>query len=149
MTNLRRFSVFTSVVFGAAIAAGSTALAQNPPPQPAERTVYLMQQDQSGCNNADVKLGDWSKQKGTVWVARGSDGMTRVKIGFTGTPDTTYHFFLKCVRLLGNIKTEDEGEAHASFEFPTSSVGDDYGFDMYPEGAPSGNKFQSIQVNFR
>jgi hypothetical protein len=147
MTTLCRFSSLL-IVLAAAVPAG-VALAQNPPPRPAERTVYLMQQDQSGCNNADVQVGDWSRQKGTVWVARGSDGMTRVKVGFTGTPNTSYHFFLKCVRKLGDIKTEDEGEAQASFEFPTSATGDDYGFDMYPEGAPSGNKYQSVQVNFR
>jgi hypothetical protein len=147
MMESHRSSLVAAVLLGAAIVPGR-AFAQDPPPRPAERLVYLMQQDQSGCNNADVHVGDWSKQKGAVWVTRGSDGTTTVRIGFTGKPNTSYHFFLKCVRLLGDIKTEDEGEAQASFQFPSNAVGDVYGFDMYPEGAPSGDKFQSIQVNF-
>jgi hypothetical protein len=57
--------------------------------------------------------------------------------------------FLKCVRQLGDIKTQDEGTGSATFEFPTSSVGNVFAFDMYPEGAPAGNKFQSVQVHFQ
>jgi hypothetical protein len=66
----------------------------------------------------------------------------------TVSPDTTYHFFLKCVRQLGDIKTGDEGTGFATFTFPTNSVGSAYGFDMYPEGAHPGNKFQSATVKF-
>ena len=42
-------------------------------------------------------------------MARQQDGTTVVKVGMTVKPDTTYHFFLKCVRLLGDIRTDDEG----------------------------------------
>jgi hypothetical protein len=66
----------------------------------------------------------------------------------TVSPNTTYHFYLKCVRQLGDIKTGDEGTGFATFVFPTSSVGSTYAFDMYPEGAPSGNKFQSVTVSY-
>jgi hypothetical protein len=59
------------------------------------------------------------------------------------------HFFLKCVRPLADITTDDEGVAIASFAFSTNLVGAVYGFDMYPEGAPAGNKFQSAQVSFQ
>jgi hypothetical protein len=150
MTKLRRSPLLLSVLLATATAPASALLAQDAPPRvPAQREVYLIQQDSSGCNNADVKLDDWSRQKGTVLVMRGTDGITRVKVGFTGAANTSFHFFLKCVRLLGDIKTEDEGQAQASFEFPTNSVGDVFGFDMYPEGAPSGRKYQSMQVSFQ
>jgi hypothetical protein len=67
----------------------------------------------------------------------------------TVTPNTTYHFFLKCVRLLGDITTDPEGIGLATFTFQTSDVGSTFAFDMYPEGAPSGNKFQSMTVHFQ
>jgi hypothetical protein len=86
---------------------------------------------------------------GVVTIVRSQDGNTTLKIALTGTPDTTYHFFLKCVRQLGDIKTGDEGTGLASFIFPTNSAGNVYAFDSYPEGAPAGNKFQSAQVNFQ
>jgi hypothetical protein len=85
---------------------------------------------------------------GTLLLSRGNDGNTTVKVAITVSPDTTYHFFLKCVRQLGDIATGDEGTGAASFTFSTDSVGSTYGFDMYPEGAPPGNKFQSATVKF-
>jgi hypothetical protein len=44
-------------------------------------------------------------------VVRGHDRKTSVKVAITAPPDTTYHFFLKCVRILGNVKIDDEGIA--------------------------------------
>jgi hypothetical protein len=52
------------------------------------------------------------------------------------------------VRQLGDIITGDEGVGTASFTFPTNSASATYAFDMYPEGAPPGNKFQSATVSF-
>ena len=63
-------------------------------------------------------------------------------------PDTTYHFFLKCVRRLSDITTGDEGTRFGSFTFQTSEVGATYDFDMYPSGPPLGNKFQSFTAKF-
>ena len=63
-------------------------------------------------------------------------------------PSTTYHLYLKCVRALGDIKTDEEGYGSATFAFQTASVGHVYAFDMYPDGAPSGNKYQSLTVSF-
>ena len=85
---------------------------------------------------------------GTAYILRGSDGKTSVKIGITAKPNTTYHVFLKCVRHLGDIKTWDEGEGEATFTFDTNETGNVYAFDMYPEGAPPGNKYQSVQVKY-
>jgi hypothetical protein len=112
------------------------------------REVYLVRQDQSDCTNTTVPGGDSSNIGGTLLLLRGNDGNTTVKIAMTVSPNTTYHFYLKCIRQLGDIKTGDEGTGFATFTFPTSSVGSTFAFDMYPEGAPLGNKFQSATVNF-
>lgn len=109
--------------------------------------VSLVLQDFSDCTNSDVS--DKNGEQGQVAVVRNGDGTTSVKIAMTVKPDTTYHFFLKCVRQLGDIKTDDEGIGEALFTFPTNSVGQVFAFDMYPEGAPSGNKYQSVQVKFQ
>ena len=106
----------------------------------------LVRQDFSDCQNGNVSGGGLIG--GTVWVVRGSDGTTKVKVGITGTPDTTYHFFLKCVRILGDIKTYEEGVGKAEFSFSTNETGNVFAFDVYPEGAPPGNKFQSVQVKY-
>jgi hypothetical protein len=120
-----------------------------PPPLGPTVEVSLIRQDQSDCTNANVNANDPSLIGGTAWVVRQPNGTTSVKVGITAKPNTKYQFFLKCVKQLGDITTQDEGEAVGLFEFPTDAVGSVYGFDMYPEGAPSGNKYQSIQVKFQ
>jgi len=120
-----------------------------PPPKPNELQVYLVRQDSSDCLNANVPSGDTPLVGGNLWLVRQANGNTDVKVALTASPNTTYHFYLKCVRQLGDIKTDDDGEAVASFSFPTKDVGNTYGFDSYPDGAPAGNKFQSAQVKFQ
>lgn len=115
---------------------------------PNVREASMVRQDVSDCTNSNVRDAEPSPPGGTVEVVRGLDGITRVKLGITASPKTTYHFFLKCIRHLGDITTQEEGEAYATFEFPTSATGNVFAFDMYPEGAPAGNKFQSVQVKF-
>lgn len=106
----------------------------------------LVRQDQSDCTNSNVSANDPDKDRGIVIVNRLSDGTTQVKVGMTVRPNTTYHFFLKCVRELGTIVTDDEGEGHAAFSFRTGEVGNVYGFDMYPTGPGLIDKYQSVQV---
>jgi hypothetical protein len=113
------------------------------------RTVSLVLQDFSDCSNGNVNDQNEILARGRVAVVRNSDGTTSVKIAMTVQPDTTYHFFLKCVTQIGDIKTDDEGTAEALFTFPTNSAGAVFAFDMYPEGAPLENKYQSVQVNFQ
>ena len=110
------------------------------------QSVPLVRQDFSDCTNSTVNAG--VEPAGTISLVRNSDGTTAVKIGMTVAPDTTYYFYLKCVRQLGDIKTDDEGIGVAVFSFPTNSVGNVYAFDLYPQGAPAGNKFQSVTVKF-
>ena len=153
---LTRASSALRIVIPAAtlLSAASAALAQPNAPPPRmlpgsgpEVQVELVRQDFSDCTNSNVKSAP-ETFGGTAWVARNSDGTTTVKVAITGTPNTTYHFFLKCVRILGDVKTYDEGEGSGLFTFPSNQVGNVFAFDMYPEGAPAGNKFQSVQVKF-
>ena len=140
------------VVVIAAIASNLSALAQIPVPRPStsnQRQVYLVQRDQADCTGSDVPNVNSPLVAGNVSVTRLDDGNTGVKVAITAKPNTTYHFFLKCVRQLTDITTDDEGVANVSLVFPTNLVGAVYGFDMYPESAAAGNKYQSAQISFR
>jgi hypothetical protein len=110
--------------------------------------VDLIRQDFSDCTNSNVTSKDPSLIGGSAVLVREPNGTTQIKVGITAKPDTTYHFFLKCVRQLGDITTGDEGAGTGAFEFATNSTGNIYAFDMYPEGAPPGNRYQSVQVKF-
>jgi hypothetical protein len=146
----RRVILYTAV-WGTIAAALLPALAQLAP-QPSDtnqRQVYLVRKDQSDCTNSDVPNVDSPLVAGNIWVTRLHDGNTSVKVALNAKQNTTYRFFLKCVRPLADITTDDEGVAIASFAFPTNLVGAVYGFDVLPEGAPPGNRFQSAQVSFR
>jgi hypothetical protein len=110
-------------------------------------SVSLVLQDFSDCTNANVKDNGGGAPGGTVNILRNTDGTTSLKIGMSAVPSTTYHFFLKCVRQLGDITTDEDGLGEASFTLPAGAVGQVFAFDSYPEGAPAGNKFQSVQVH--
>jgi hypothetical protein len=147
-------SVRTAVAAAAVITYGATVNAQTPSPWtaasvPNQISVSLIQQDSSDCTNSTVRDDPNRTRGGEVLVTKSPNGTTKVEIGMTVTPNTTYHFFLKCVRELGQIRTDDEGIGLATFEFQTSSAGATFAFDMYPDGAPSGNKFQSMTVTFK
>jgi hypothetical protein len=106
---------------------------------------YLIRQDQADCNNANVNASNPSLIGGTVFVQRQSNGYTTVKVEITGTPNTMYNFYRKCVGQIGTIATQDEGTGFGMFNLQTVS-GSVMAFDMYPNGAPSGNKFQSVPI---
>ncbi len=146
---IRHGTIWAAVA--AALAASLSALAQVAPPpvDPNQRQVYLVRKDTADCTGKDVPNVDSPLVGGNVWVTRLADGNTSVTVAMTAKPSTTYHFFLKCVRQLTDITTDDEGVANVSFAFPTNLVGAVFAFDMYPEGAPAGNKFQSAQVSFQ
>jgi hypothetical protein len=147
----RGVAVFAAISAGAAtmMVATLAALAQTAPSASSnERQVFLVKQDESDCTNTTVPSGESQTVGGVLSLTRDADNNTTVTVAMTVSPDTTYHFFLKCVRQLGDIKTGDEGTGSATFTFPTNSVGSTYAFDMYPEGAPAGNKFQSVTVKF-
>jgi hypothetical protein len=118
------------------------------PQDPNQREVLLVRQDASECSGSDVPNVNSPLVGGNVVVTRLGDGTTSVTVAMTVKPNTTYQFFLKCVRPLGNITTDEEGVANVSFAYPTNSVGSTYSFEMHPEGAPPGNRYQSAQVAF-
>jgi len=118
------------------------------PTLPGGISVSLIRQDSSDCANSTVADDPNRTSGGEVWVTRENNGMTTVQVGMTASPATTYHFYLKCVQQLGDVVTDDDGIGLATFSFPTSAVGSTFAFDMYPEGAPAGNKFQSMTVTF-
>jgi hypothetical protein len=141
----RKSSTLAVILAGAALLFVSELASQAQ--SASTREAFLVRQDQSDCTNTTVPANP-PIVSGTVVLNRGSDGNTTVKVAMTVSPDTTYHFFLKCVRQLGDIKTGDEGTGFGTFTFPTGDSGSTYAFDMYPEGAPAGNKFQSVTVKF-
>jgi hypothetical protein len=143
-------------LFGIAAVLAGTASAQLRSPGMAadsgdDKTlaVGLVPQDQSDCQNSNVVDNGTQTRGGEVRVTRRSNGITTVKVAMTVSPRTRYNFFLKCVRQLGTVTTDDEGVGITSFDFPTNSVGNVYAFDSYPDGAPPGNKFQSEKVSFQ
>jgi hypothetical protein len=112
-----------------------------------QKQVFLVRKDTAECSGSDVPNVDSPLVGGNVVVARLSDGTTRAEVAMTAKPNTTYQS-LKCVRRLGDITTDDEGVAIVSFTYPTNAVGNTYAFEMQPEGAPPGNRYQSAQVAF-
>lgn len=141
-------AILVGLAASAAVSVSALAQFGRVASDPNQKQVYLVRKDQSNCTNSDVPNIDSPLVGGNVWVTRTSDGQTSVKVAMTAKPTTKYHFFLKCVRLLSDIWTDDEGVANVSFAFPTNSAGNVYAFDMYPDGAPPGNKYQSAQIVF-
>jgi hypothetical protein len=111
----------------------------------------LVKQDFSDCTNSTVSPNPPPSQVGgEALVTLRTDGFITVNVRLTKVaPNTTYHLFLKCINLLGDIKTNAAGRGNNTFSIPTGSVGKVFAFDMYPDGAPLGNKYQAIQVNFQ
>ena len=110
----------------------------------------MVKQDFSDCTNSNVRQPpDEAQVGGEAMVTLRGDDQIEVNVRLTKvSPNTTYHLFLKCQTLLGDIKTDSTGRGNSSFMFKTSASGPVFAFDMYPDGAPLGNKYQSIQVNF-
>jgi hypothetical protein len=140
--SLVRGSACVALLCGLAFASGPAA-AQS------LQSVPLVLQDFSDCQNGNVTDPNGLLTRGTVYISRNSDGSIGFKVGITMKPNTTYHFYLKCVRQLGDITTGDEGTGNAIFTIPPNTVGNVFAFDSYPEGAPAGNKLQSMTVRLQ
>jgi len=144
----RTFRYIGLLVCSSVVPASFDLSAQSPPASSNSVQVYLVRQDSSDCINSTISKDDSAVVSGDITVVRSAGGTTDVKVAMTASPDTTYHVFLKCVRQLGDVVTDDEGVGIQIFSFPTDLVGNVFAFDVYPEGAPSGNKFQSVQISF-
>lgn len=143
LKSLTRVSVCAVVLCGLAIV-GDRANAQQ-----ITTSVPLVLQDFSDCQNGNVSDPQGLLTRGTVFINKNSDGSISLKVGLTVQPKTTYHFFLKCVRQLGDVTTGEEGAGEAQFTIPANTVGNVFAFDVYPEGAPVGNKLQSMTVRLQ
>lgn len=110
-----------------------------------------VRQDFSDCSNSDVTTSNPSLVSGFVNVHTEPDGSLIVLSHLrSGTPETAYHVFVKCIGYLGELYTDSSGVGSAVFTIPpgtASGIGPVFAFDMYPDGAPLGDKFQSVRVN--
>jgi len=144
-------SIQYGAISAAVLATSVTALAQavlQPKPDSNEKQVVLVSQDTSDCAGGDVP-DDLLLAGGMLWVTQRTDGNTSVKLAMTGKPNTTYHVAVKCVRPLGDVTTDDDGVANSTFAFPTNLVDPIYSFELTPQPAGAGDKYQSAQVKFR
>jgi len=138
-----RPSVFSAWVIIACLAGATPALAQ---PDNLQGSGDLIRQDFSDCGNSNVTNNNPSLDGGNISVTQTPTGDTTVTVEITrGTPNTTYDFYWKCQRQLGSIRTGSTGSGLGHFEFqaPPNQI---LTFDMYPNGAPAGNKFQSTPI---
>ncbi len=107
--------------------------------------VDLIRQDFSDCVNSNVT--PTSGQVGGFVDVHPDEDQLVIKVNLKhGTPNTKYNIFLKCVKQIGTFTTNDRGVGEAEFRIPKNLVSSVFAFDMYPDGAPSGNKYQSVQV---
>lgn len=108
----------------------------------------LVKRDTSDCTNSDVRSDDPCLIAGNVFLYQEGNLFSPLVTITNGTPNTTYQFFLKCVKQLFSVTTDDRGVGWygGTFHWSESPVGDTFAFDLYPEGAPSGNVYQSTQA---
>jgi len=145
---------YSSIWLGAAMLVATTiaTTAQyivQRPTDPNQREVVLVRQDTSDCSGRDVPNVESPSVSGTIWATRLFDGNTGVKVALTAKPNTTYHVSLKCVRSIGDVKTDDEGIGNLSLVFPTNLAGAEYSFELAPDNAPAGSRYQSSQISFK
>jgi hypothetical protein len=137
-------AVLCAVIVLAAIAGvPGTPLAQ----EQDSRDIPLVRQESSDCSNADV-VEDPTDRSGRLLVYRRPDPRTHVRVNLAMQPNTTYHFYLKCVQFLGDITTQADGFAVADFVFDNSLAGNVFAFELYVEGAEPGERYQSAKVDF-
>lgn len=108
-------------------------------------TVALVRQDEGSCSNDNVRDAGSTFVGGSVTVSRESNTASTAAIRLSGlSPNTSYKIFLKCVRQLGMLRTDEKGNAGRTVDFPTDATGPVYAFEIYPEGEAPGTKLQSL-----
>jgi hypothetical protein len=107
----------------------------------------LVRQDFSDCGNGDVRSDDPTRIGGSILITRNEDGTTKIVVTLKNAAHKTrYDFYWKCVRILGDLTTDVGGGASKTFNLNAGEGGDTFSFDMYPSGAPAGNKYQSVRI---
>lgn len=109
-------------------------------------TVALVRQDEGSCTNENITDSGSAVVGGSVTVARATNESSTAGIRLVGlTPNTHYRIILKCVRQLGTVRTDANGNAGRTVDFPNDAAGTVYAFEVSPEGdAPPGSKLQSL-----
>jgi hypothetical protein len=108
-------------------------------------TVALVRQDEGSCGNENVVDSGSAVVAGSVTVARATEESSTAGIRLVGlAPNTSYRILLKCVRQLGTVRTDADGNAGRTVDFPNSAAGPVYSFEISPEGDSTGNKLQSL-----
>lgn len=108
-------------------------------------TVALVRQDEDSCTNDKLSDAGSAAVAGSVTVSRESNTTSTAAIRLAGvSPNTSYRIFLKCVRQLGTLRTDAEGNAGRTVDFPTGATGPAFAFEIYPEGEAPGTKLQSL-----
>ncbi|AFY32852.1 hypothetical protein [Calothrix sp. PCC 7507] len=128
------------------ISALALAIAFSGPALATSKKVDLVRLDSSDCTNSNVTPAS-GPVGGFISVHAKKDRELVVNVHIkTGTPNTKYNIFLKCKQQIGTLYTNKKGLADAEFKVSKDIVPSVFAFDMYPDGAPLGNKFQSVQV---
>jgi hypothetical protein len=113
--------------------------------------VGLVRLDWSDCVNSDVAgiaAAYPDLVEGFINVHLEEEGKLLIIVHLKhGAPGTTYNVYLKCIGPIGSLYTNPLGVGNAIFTVPSDYVGPVFAFDMYPDGAPLGYKYQSVQVN--
>jgi hypothetical protein len=140
----RRATLAASVLIAGTMAAASAAWAA-PGPTTSAANATLVRQDFSDCGNSNVSASDPSRVGGSIALSQAPGGQVTATVNVVhGTPHTSYIVHLKCIRALGAVTTNDAGAGMATFGF-SAAMGAVVTFDVYPAGAPAGNKFQSTR----
>lgn len=108
-------------------------------------TVALVRQDEDSCTNENVVDSGSAVVGGSVTVAHATETSSTAGIRLVGlTPNMSYRIILKCVRQLGTVRTDADGNAGRTVDFPIGAAGAVYSFEISPEGAAPGTKLQSL-----
>jgi hypothetical protein len=141
--NISGFFAFCATMATVCLTGASPAFAQG---NNLQGSGALVRQDSSDCGNSTVNDNDPSRRGGAITITQTPAGATTANVEiFHGTPNTSYNFYWKCQRQLGTIQTDGSGGGTGSFQFQ-ATAGQPLTFDMYPDGAPAGNKFQSMPI---
>jgi hypothetical protein len=110
-------------------------------------TVALVRTDGGNCSNENVSDAAPAIVAGSITVSRETESATLAGIKLAGmTPNTSYRIFLKCVRQLGTLRTDNDGNGGRTVDFNTDLAGPAYAFEIYAEEGAPGTRLQSLTL---
>lgn len=110
-------------------------------------TVALVRADGGSCSNDSISDAPPTPLGGSVTVSRETENTTLAGIKLAGAaPNTSYRIFLKCVRQLGTLRTDADGNGGRTVSFNTELAGPSYAFEVYPDEGAAGTRLQSLTL---